>query len=73
MWATVGTTNFDNRSFAHNEENNVCVYDRLGGILHEMFVADVAGCDRIYARAWRHRGVLARTTEIFASLVQDQI
>ena len=26
-WATVGTTNFDNRSFAHNEENNVCVYD----------------------------------------------
>ena len=28
VWATVGTTNFDNRSFAHNEENNVCVYDR---------------------------------------------
>ena len=23
-----GTTNFDNRSFAHNEENNVCCYDR---------------------------------------------
>ena len=28
VWATIGTTNFDNRSFAHNEENNVCVYDR---------------------------------------------
>ena len=27
VWATIGTTNFDNRSFAHNEENNVCVYD----------------------------------------------
>ena len=27
LWATVGTTNFDNRSFSHNEENNVCVCD----------------------------------------------
>ena len=25
VWSTVGTTNFDSRSFAHNEENNVCV------------------------------------------------
>ena len=24
VWSTVGTTNFDSRSFAHNEENNVC-------------------------------------------------
>ena len=27
-WVTIGTTNFDNRSFAHNEESNVCVFDR---------------------------------------------
>ena len=27
-WVTVGTTNFDNRSFAHNEESNVCFFDR---------------------------------------------
>ena len=27
LWSTVGTTNFDNRSFSHNEENNVCVCD----------------------------------------------
>ena len=26
-WVTLGTTNFDNRSFAHNEESNVCLYD----------------------------------------------
>ena len=26
-WFTIGTTNFDNRSFAHNEENNTCGYD----------------------------------------------
>ena len=28
VWSTVGTTNFDSRSFAHNEENNVCCCDR---------------------------------------------
>ena len=27
VWSTVGTTNFDSRSFAHNEENNVCFCD----------------------------------------------
>ena len=43
VWATVGTTNFDNRSFAHNEENNVCFYDReLAGMLRDTFLADLA-------------------------------
>ena len=27
-WVTVGTANFDNRSFAHNEESNVCFFDQ---------------------------------------------
>jgi len=73
VWATIGTTNFDNRSFAHNEENNVCVYDRkLAGILRDTFVADLAGCDRIDYARWRHRGVLARIQEFIASLFQEQ-
>jgi cardiolipin synthase len=29
-WATVGTANFDNRSFAHDEESNVCFSDPDG-------------------------------------------
>jgi cardiolipin synthase len=73
IWATIGTTNFDNRSFAHNEENNVCVYDRaLAGILRDTFVADLAGCDRIDYARWRQRGVLARIQEFIASLFQEQ-
>jgi cardiolipin synthase len=73
IWATIGTTNFDNRSFAHNEENNVCVYDReLAWILREAFIADLAGCDRIDYARWRHRGVLARIQEFIASLFQEQ-
>ena len=73
-WATVGTTNFDNRSFAHNEENNVCVYDAAWAKrLHDIFLDDVAGCDRVTLEGWRRRGVVQKATEIFASLVQDQI
>ena len=44
VWATVGTTNFDSRSFAHNEENNVCFCDdELARQLEEIFMADVNG------------------------------
>ena len=60
LWATVGTTNFDNRSFAHNEENNVCVYDAAWSRrLHDIFLADAARCDRVTLEAWqqaRRRG-----------------
>ena len=31
LWAVIGTTNFDNRSFEHNDEVNVAVRDRGGG------------------------------------------
>ena len=73
-WATVGTTNFDNRSFAHNEENNVCVYDvTWARRLHDIFLEDVAGCDRVTLDEWRQRGIVAKACEIFASLGQDQI
>src|SRR6476660_5210552 len=47
-WATIGTTNFDNRSFAHNEENNVCCCEHaFARSLHEMFEADIAACEPV--------------------------
>jgi cardiolipin synthase len=73
VWGTIGTTNFDNRSFAHNEENNVCFYDReLAGELRHTFSADLAGCERVEFERWRHRGVWARLQEFIASLFQEQ-
>lgn len=48
VWVTVGTTNFDNRSFAHNEESNLCVFDRvLARELERIFEADARTCDRV--------------------------
>ncbi len=73
VWSTVGTTNFDNRSFAHNEENNVCCHDRgFAGHLHEMFEADSSGCDRVELRVWQRRGLWQRTQEVVAALLEEQ-
>jgi cardiolipin synthase len=74
MWGTVGTTNFDNRSFAHNEETNVCFYDgELAGELHETFLADARSCERISLDAWNRRGAWSRSLELAASLFRDQV
>ena len=53
LWCTVGTTNFDTRSFSHNEENNVCVCD--AGIAREM--NEMFNARRGVLRADQPRGV----------------
>jgi cardiolipin synthase A/B len=74
VWSTVGTTNFDSRSFAHNEENNVCFCDReLAGQLEEIFMADIKGCEQITLAAWRKRPVLAKSIQAVVSLLQEQV
>jgi cardiolipin synthase A/B len=73
VWLTIGTTNFDNRSFAHNEESNVCVFDRpLARELEAIFLDDLAVCERIELRKWKQRGLWARTQEFFASFLEEQ-
>jgi cardiolipin synthase A/B len=73
QWVTIGTTNFDNRSFAHNEESNVCCFDpALAAQLHEIFLEDVGGCERVMLKDWQRRGLRARTQELVASFLQEQ-
>ena len=72
-WLTVGTTNFDNRSFAHNEESNVCACDEeLARAMTAAFSDDLTGCRRVTLEAWRHRGALARAQELVAAFLQEQ-
>jgi cardiolipin synthase len=72
-WVTLGTTNFDNRSFAHNEESNVGFFDReLAGQLHAIFLDDLGGCERMTLERWSRRGAWARSQEFVASFLQEQ-
>ncbi len=73
-WATVGTANFDNRSFAFNEESNMSSADPdLAQVLERTFLDDLGGCDRVTLKAWKHRGVTERAGEWVAALLQDQV
>ena len=74
VWSTVGTTNFDSRSFAHNEENNVCFCDaRLAKQLESIFVADMKGCDRITLEMWENRPLADKAMQNVVSLFQEQV
>ena len=56
LWAVIGTTNIDNRSFEHNDEVNVAVRDEaVAARLFADFEADVAHSREIVLDRWRRR------------------
>ena len=74
VWATIGSTNFDNRSFALNQELNLTVYD--GSItrqLEEIFHEDLKHSKKISYEEWNSRGVLERLWELFTFPVKEQL
>ena len=74
LWVSIGTTNFDNRSFAHNEETSVCVRDaRLAAQMERVFQADMCACDRVELDAWQKRGLWTKSLETVASLLEAQV
>lgn len=62
-WATVGSTNLDNRSMAMNDELNVMFYDRtIAKRLEEIFAADIAyshkvSREQLENQEWLHRAL----------------
>ena len=74
IWSTVGTTNFDNRSFALDEESNICVYDRrLAGQLEEIFKRDMKECEQITLSKWQSRGWKERVFGAVCVFLKEQI
>jgi cardiolipin synthase len=69
VWATVGSTNLDWRSFLHNHELNAVVLGAdFGAQLQAMFDRDLAGSDTVTLQAWHDRSLLLRASELFARL-----
>jgi len=74
QWFTVGTTNFDNRSFALNEESNVCIYDRqLSEELEQVFIEDLAMCTKVKWETWKKRSLKTRAQGLVAAFLKEQI
>jgi cardiolipin synthase len=74
MWATVGSTNLDRRSFELNEELNLTVFDaRIASELNRIFADDLAHSREITYAQWRARGLLPRFFELFAIPARSQL
>jgi cardiolipin synthase A/B len=74
LWVSIGTTNFDNRSFAHNEETSVCIKDaELAGFMEQTFRSDMRGCERVELETWQKRGLVTKSLEAVASLLEAQV
>jgi cardiolipin synthase len=55
-WSIIGTTNFDNRSFEHNDEINVAAYDpAVARRLAEDFATDTRESIAVTLDAWHAR------------------
>jgi cardiolipin synthase len=73
LWAVLGTTNIDNRSFEHNDEVNVALRDPVvAARLVEDFRRDRAACREITFEAWRARRWGERVVAPFAALLERQ-
>ncbi|MDO9316385.1 MAG: cardiolipin synthase [Burkholderiaceae bacterium] len=69
VWATVGSTNLDWRSFVHNHELNAVVLGSdFGRQLQTMFDKDLAASDAITLEKWQRRPLQFRLKEWLAKL-----
>jgi cardiolipin synthase len=64
IFSTVGSANFDDRSFHLNEEVNLFVYDAaFAGLMRERYQRDLLRCRPYTLAMWKHRSLKKRVTE----------
>ena len=64
VWSSIGSTNFDWRSFVHNNEISVCVIgEDFAGQMTNMFNTDLADSKEITLATWKKRGFRQRFKE----------
>jgi len=67
VWATIGSTNLDWRSFLHNHELNAVVLGaEFGAQVQAMFDKDLAASDPVTLEQWQRRSIDLRVKELFA-------
>ncbi|WP_067050434.1 phospholipase D-like domain-containing protein [Methanofollis ethanolicus] len=67
--ASVGSANWDERSFRLNFETNAFVYDpAVAGRLHEIFLADIRNCSELTSAVYAARGRVIKVKESVSRL-----
>jgi cardiolipin synthase len=74
VWSSVGSVNFDNRSFQLHDEATLCVHDEeFAGLLHEQFERDIEASEEIEAQRWRERPLPQRTVEAVTTIARREL
>ncbi len=74
VWTTIGSSNFDDRSFRLNDEVNVNVYDDgIAAQMEAMFHEDLKQCEEVLLRKWFKRGWLDKLKEKMAEVFRPQL
>ena len=74
IWTTIGSSNFDDRSFRLNDEVNVNVYDEgIASQVEEMFLEDASRAIEMTPRKWLRRPFFDRFKEGFAGVFKRQL
>lgn len=74
VWTTIGSSNFDDRSFRLNDEVNVNVFDTgIAAQMETMFFEDLARSEEITPRRWLRRSWMDRVKERVAGWFKPQL
>jgi cardiolipin synthase A/B len=74
VWSSVGSVNFDNRSFQLHDEVTLCVQsEEFAGLLSDQFARDLRVSEEIDPQRWRRRGLLQRAGESALRLARREL
>jgi cardiolipin synthase len=73
LWAVLGTTNMDNRSFEHNDEDNVALCDRrVAARLLDDYEQDMKDSDEVTLECWQSRPLWEKVVGPFVWILERQ-
>ena len=74
IWSTIGSSNFDDRSFRLNDEVNVNIYDEgIAAQMEQMFYEDLARSEEVTSRRWLKRPLFDKVKEKVSSWLKPQL
>jgi cardiolipin synthase len=74
IWSSVGSVNFDNRSFQLHDEATLCVWSpEFASQLEESFETDLERSEEIDPERWNERGIGPRALESASKLLRREL
>jgi len=74
LWVSVGSANFDNRSFRLNDEANLNVFDREFALREcEDFRKDMENAREVTLEEWKNRPLVKKAADAAATLLRSQV